>query len=75
MYVDEWLTEVNEIEFVDSSSMESWTQLINYCQQNQIPYSAQIDYNANGMKCTLTAKANNEVAYVLIRDYKNRGGN
>lgn len=23
----------------------------------------------------LTAKANNEVAYVMIRDYKNRGGN
>lgn len=74
MYVDEWLTEVNEIEFV-GSSMESCNQLINYCQQNQIPYSAQIDYNANGMKYTLTAKANNEVAYVMIIDYKNRGGN
>lgn len=74
MYVDEWLTEVNEIEFV-GSSMESCNQLINYCQQNQIQYSAQIDYNANGMKYTLTAKANNEVAYVMIRDYKNRGGN
>ena len=74
MYVDEWLTEVNEIEFV-GSSMESCNQLINYCQQNQIPYSAQIDYNANDMKYTLTAKANNEVAYVMIRDYKNRGGN
>ena len=74
MYVDEWLTEVNEIEF-DGASMESCNQLINYCQQNQIPYSAQIDYNANGMKYTLTAKANNEVAYVMIRDYKNRGGN
>jgi hypothetical protein len=74
MYVDEWLTEVNEIEFV-GASMESCNQLINYCQQNQIAYSAQIDYNANGMKYTLTAKANNEVAYVMIRDYKNRGGN
>lgn len=74
MYVDEWLTEVNEIEFV-GASMESCNQLINYCQQNQIPYSAQIDYNANGMKYTLTAKANNEVAYGMIRDYKNRGGN
>ena len=74
MYVDEWLTEVNEIESV-GASMESCNQLINYCQQNQIPYSAQIDYNANGMKYTLTAKANNEVAYVMIRDYKNRGGN
>lgn len=74
MYVDEWLTEVNEIEFV-GASMESCNQLINYCQQNQIPYSAQINYNANGMKYTLTAKANNEVAYVMIRDYKNRGGN
>ena len=74
MYVDEWLTEVNEIEFV-GASLESCNQLINYCQQNQIPYSAQIDYNANGMKYTLTAKTNNEVAYVMIRDYKNRGGN
>ena len=74
MYVDEWLTEVNEIEVV-GARMESCNQLINYCQQNQIPYSAQIDYNANGMKYTLTAKANNEVAYVMIRDYKNRGGN
>ena len=74
MYVDEWLTEVNDIEFV-GASMESCNQLINYCQQNQIPYSAQIDYNANGMKYTLTAKANNEVAYEMIRDYKNRGGN
>ena len=74
MYVDEWLTEVNEIEFV-GSSMESFNQLINYCQQNQIPYSALIDYNANGMKYALNAKANNEVAYVMIRDYKNRGGN
>lgn len=74
MYVDEWLTEMNEIEFV-GASMESCNQLINYCQQNQIPYSAQIDYNANGMKYTLNAKANNEVAYVMIRDYKNRGGN
>ena len=74
MYVDEWLTEVNDIEFV-GTSMESCNQLINYCQQNQIPYSAQIDYNANGMKYTLTAKANNEVAYVMITDYKNRGGN
>lgn len=74
MYVDEWLTEVNEIEFV-GASLESCNQLTNYCQQNQIPYSAQIDYNANGMKYTLTAKANNEVAYVMIRDYKNCGGN
>ena len=74
MYVDEWLTEVNEIEFV-GASLESCNQLINDGQQNQIPYSAQIDYNANGMKYTLTAKANNEVAYVMIRDYKNRGGN
>ena len=74
MYVDEWLTEVNEIEVV-GTSLESCNQLINYCQQNQIPYSAQIDYNANGMKYTLTAKANNEVAYAMIRDYKNRGGN
>lgn len=74
MYVDEWLTTVNEIEFV-GASLESCNQLINYCQQTQISYSAQIDYNTNGMKYTLTAKANNEVAYVMIRDYKNRGGN
>lgn len=74
MYVDEWLTEVNEIEFV-GTSMESCNQLINYCQQNQIPYTATLNYGPNGMKYELTAKATNEVAYVMIRDYKNRGGN
>lgn len=74
MYVDEWLTEVNEIEFV-GESMESCNQLINYCQQNKIPYTAQLNYGPNGMKYTLIAKVTNEVAYVMIRDYKNRGGN
>lgn len=74
MYVDEWLTTVNEIEFV-GASLESCNQLISYCQQNQIPYTAQLEYNDNGLKYTLTAKGNNEVAYVMIRDYKNRGGN
>lgn len=74
MYVDEWLTEVNDIEFV-GNSMESCNQLINYCQQNKIAYKAVIENTAEGVKYTLKATTTNEQAYTMIRDYKNRGGN
>lgn len=74
MYVDAWLTAVSELDF-KGASMESCTQLINYCQQNKIAYKATIENTAEGVKYTLKATATNEAAYTMIRDYKNRGGN
>ena len=34
-----------------------------------------MEYSEDGMAYKLTATTTNEVAYILIRDYKNRGGN
>lgn len=73
MFVDEWLTEVNEIEFV-GSTVEGCNQLVNECQQKNIPYVAKMESVENGMKYTLTATLNNEDTYTMVRDYKNRGG-
>lgn len=74
MFIDTWLTAVCEIDF-KCNSMESWTQLISYCQQNKIAYKATIVNTAEGIKYTLKATSTNEAAYTMIRDYKNRGGN
>ena len=74
MFIDEWLTAVCEIDF-KGNSMDSCTQLINYCQQNKIAYKATIENTAEGVKYTLKATSTNEAAYTMIRDYKNRGGN
>lgn len=74
MYVDAWLTGVCELDY-KGVSMESCTQLINYCQQNKIAYKATIENTADGVKYTLKATTTNEQAYTMIRDYKNRGGN
>lgn len=74
MFIDAWLTAVCEIDF-KGNSMESCTQLINYCQQNKIAYKATIETTAEGIKYTLKATSTNEAVYKMIRDYKNRGGN
>ena len=37
MFIDAWLGSNVELDF-KGESMEQFTQLINYCQQNQIPY-------------------------------------
>ena len=34
-----------------------------------------MEYREDGMAYKLTATTTNEAAYILIRDYKNRGGN
>lgn len=74
MFIDAWLGSNVELDF-KGESMEQFTQLINYCQQNKIPYKASMEYREDGMAYELTATTTNEAAYVLIRDYKNRGGN
>ena len=74
MYDDAWLTGVCELDY-KGASMESCTQLINYCQQNKIAYKATIENTDDGVKYTLKATTTNEQAYTMIRDYKNRGGN
>lgn len=74
MFIDAWLGSNVELDF-KGESMEQFTQLINYCQQNKIPYKASMEYREDGMNYKLTAATTNEVAYILIRDYKNRGGN
>lgn len=74
MFIDAWLGSNVELDF-KGESMEQFTQLINYCQQNKIPYKASMEYREDGMSYMLTAATTNEVAYILIRDYKNRGGN
>lgn len=74
MFIDAWLGGNVELDF-KGESMEQFTQLINYCQQNKIPYKASMEYRVDGMGYKLTATTTNEVAYILIRDYKNRGGN
>lgn len=74
MFIDAWLTAVCELDF-KGNSMESCTQLINYCQHNKIAHKATIENTAEGVKYTLKATVTNEAAYTMIRDYKNGGGN
>lgn len=74
MQIDAWLTAPCEIDFV-GATLESLTAMTNYCAQNKIAYKAKVDATPDGMKWQLTATATNESAYVMIRDYKNRGGN
>lgn len=74
MFVDEWLTTRCDIDFT-GTSLEQCNQLINECGQKKIPYKAKIDSVDNGIKYSLVASTTNEIAYDLIRDYKNRGAN
>ena len=74
MYIDAWLSAVCELDF-KGASMESCTQLINYCQQHKIAYKVTIENNSGALKYMLKAITTNEAAYTMIRDYKNRGGN
>lgn len=74
MFVDEWLTTRCDIDFT-GTSLEQFNQLINECRQKKIPYKGKIDSVDEGIKYSLIASTTNEVAYDLIRDYKNRGAN
>ena len=74
MFIDAWLGSNVELDF-KGESMEPFTHLINYCQQNTIPYKASMEYREDGIAYKITAPTTNEVAYILIRDDKNRGGN
>ena len=74
MFIDAWLGSNVELDF-KGESMEQFTQLINYCQQNKIAYRATIENTTEGVKYTRKATSTNEAAYTMIRDYKNRGGN
>ena len=47
MFIDAWLGSNVELDF-KGESMEQFTQLINYCQQNQIPYKASMEYREDG---------------------------
>lgn len=74
MTVDAWLTGIVTLELT-GTTMEGLNALMNYCKQYSLAYDCDAKYSNNQMEFTMSVVCNNEQAYLLIRDYKNRGGN
>lgn len=74
MTVDAWSTQRVELE-MSGTTVEGLSALINYCNQNSLMYDCDAVDNGEGLKFKIVVQCSNDEAYVLIRDYKNRGGN
>lgn len=74
MTVDAWSTQRVELELT-GSTMDGLNSLINYCNQNKLMFDCDAVDNGEGLRFKVVVQCNNEEAYILIRDYKNRGGN